>query len=83
MKMYGGVASIAPTFLTSPRDGGEWSASRPGRLIPAESTPHTPWIVGQMEPQSQFGCCGKETNLAPTRNRTPSLYPPSGIIRLF
>jgi hypothetical protein len=27
-------------------DGGEWSASRPGRSIPSERAPCTPWIGG-------------------------------------
>jgi hypothetical protein len=32
---------IAPTLLTSLVDGGEWSASRPGRFIP-EKEPLVP-----------------------------------------
>jgi hypothetical protein len=31
-----GSEGIAPSFLTSALDGGEWSASRPGRFIPGE-----------------------------------------------
>jgi hypothetical protein len=31
-------------FLTSAVDGGEWSASRPGRFIPRERAPGTQWI---------------------------------------
>jgi hypothetical protein len=35
------------SFLTSALDGGEWSASRPGRdLPPGERTPGTHWIGG-------------------------------------
>jgi hypothetical protein len=30
--------------LTSPLDGGEWSASRPGRFTPRERVPGTHWI---------------------------------------
>jgi hypothetical protein len=32
--------------LTSALDGGEWSASRPGRFIPKERAPGTNWIGG-------------------------------------
>jgi hypothetical protein len=32
--------------LTSALDGGEWSASRPGRFIPRERAPGTRWIGG-------------------------------------
>jgi hypothetical protein len=35
MEALGGRGGIAPNhFLTSPLDGGEWSASRPGRALP-------------------------------------------------
>jgi hypothetical protein len=37
---------IAPTFLTSELDGGEWSDSRPGRFTPGEIAPGTHWIRG-------------------------------------
>jgi hypothetical protein len=34
MKAYGGSGGIAPSFLlTSALDGGEWSATRPGRVV--------------------------------------------------
>jgi len=36
--------------LTSALDGGEWSASRPGRFTPMESDPGTHWIGGWMGP---------------------------------
>jgi hypothetical protein len=36
MKAYG---EVDHTFLTSALAGGEWSASRPGRLNPGERTP--------------------------------------------
>jgi len=32
--------------LTSALDGGEWSASRPGRFTPRERAPDTHWIGG-------------------------------------
>jgi hypothetical protein len=46
MKMYWGSGSMY-TF-TSALDGGEWSASRPGRITPGKRTPGTHWIGGWM-----------------------------------
>jgi hypothetical protein len=39
MKTYGGSGGIATPFLTSALDGGEWSASSPGRFTPREISP--------------------------------------------
>jgi hypothetical protein len=36
-----GSGGIAPPFLTSAIDGGEWSASRPCHFIPGEGAPGT------------------------------------------
>jgi hypothetical protein len=44
MKTYGRVEVQFHTVLTSAVDGGEWSASRPGRFTPGESAPGTHWI---------------------------------------
>jgi hypothetical protein len=41
-----GSRSIAPTFLTSELDGGEWSASRPDRFTPGERDSGTYCIGG-------------------------------------
>jgi hypothetical protein len=38
--------------LTSALDGGEWSASRPGRFIPRERAPGIYWIGGWMGPRA-------------------------------
>jgi hypothetical protein len=46
MQTRGGSESIAPSFLTSALDGGEWSASRPGRLTPGEIAVGTHWMGG-------------------------------------
>jgi hypothetical protein len=46
MKTYGGVEITAPSFLTSALDGGEWSASCPGRFTREERDPGTHWIGG-------------------------------------
>jgi hypothetical protein len=37
--------------LTSALDGGEWSASRPGRFTPRERAPGTHWIRGWVGPE--------------------------------
>jgi hypothetical protein len=39
-----GSGGIAPPFLTSALERGEWSASRPGRFISGEEIPGTHWI---------------------------------------
>jgi hypothetical protein len=39
METYGGGGNIAPPFLTSALDGGEWSASHPTRLPPGKKSP--------------------------------------------
>jgi hypothetical protein len=52
-----GSGGIAPLFLTSALDGGEWSASHPGRF-----TPCTHWTWGWVGPRAKA--------LAPTRNWT-------------
>jgi hypothetical protein len=38
--------------LTSALEGGEWSASRPGRFTPREGTPGTHWIGGWVGPRA-------------------------------
>jgi hypothetical protein len=38
--------------LTSALDGGEWSASRPGRFTPKERAPGTPWTGGWVGPRA-------------------------------
>jgi hypothetical protein len=54
--------------LTSALDGGEWSASRPGRFTLRERAPDTHWIGGWVGPRSG----GKEKNSQPL----PGLKPP-------
>jgi hypothetical protein len=41
MKMYGGVDVSIHVFLTSAVDGGDWSASFPGRFTTVERSPGT------------------------------------------
>jgi hypothetical protein len=74
MKAYRGVDVYIHTFLTSVLDGGEWSASRPGRYTPGES-PGCPLDKRLGGPQSRTGRRGVEKILDPTGTRTPT--PPS------
>jgi len=46
MKTYWGMEVKLHTFLTVALEGGEWSASRPGRFTPRERVPSTHWIGG-------------------------------------
>jgi hypothetical protein len=43
---------MAPPFLNMALDGGEWSASRPGRFTPGERAPYTHWIGGWVGPRA-------------------------------
>jgi hypothetical protein len=47
-----GNGGIAPLTLTSALDGGEWSASRPGRFTPKERASGTHWIGGWVGPRA-------------------------------
>jgi len=52
MKAYWGSGGIAPHSLTSALDGGECSASRPGRFTPREKTAGSHWIGGWVGPSA-------------------------------
>jgi hypothetical protein len=52
MKTYWGVEVYFQAFLTSALDGGEWSASRPGRFTPRERTARIHWIGGWVGPRA-------------------------------
>jgi hypothetical protein len=66
MKEYGGVDVYIHIFLTSPLAGGEWSASRPGRV-----TPGTHWIGGWVDPKPVWTTWKRE-NSGRYRTRTPT-----------
>jgi hypothetical protein len=46
METYRGSGGIAPPFLNSALDGGEWSASLPGQFTTVEIAPSTHCIGG-------------------------------------
>jgi hypothetical protein len=50
MKAYREVNVYIHIFLTSALVGGEWPASRPGRLTARERAPRTHWIGGWVDP---------------------------------
>jgi hypothetical protein len=52
MKAYGEVDVQIHIFLISALAGGEWSASRPGRITPGERDLCTHWIGGWVDPRS-------------------------------
>jgi hypothetical protein len=63
-----GSGGIAPTFLMSAPDGGDWSASCPGHYTPRESARSTHWIGG-LDAVKQI------KSLDPVGNRTPIIPP--------
>jgi hypothetical protein len=64
-----GSGDIAPSFLTSAPDGGEWSASCLCRFTPPPpgggESPRYPFYRRLGGPQRRSGRCGEEKNLAP------------------
>jgi hypothetical protein len=68
------------TSLTSALDGGEWSASRPGRFTPVEIAPGSHWIGGWVGPRTGLDAVEKRKILycqepnPGRRDRSPSLY---------
>jgi hypothetical protein len=52
MKTYVGVDEQIHGFLTLALAGGEWSASRPCRFTPGESSSDTHWIGGWVDPRA-------------------------------
>jgi hypothetical protein len=65
IKAYWGSGGIAPRIVTSAIDGGEWSASRPGRFISQGKSPWYPLDRMVGGPQSRSGRGGEEKNSQP------------------
>jgi hypothetical protein len=64
--------------LTSVLDGGEWSASRPGRFTSRERAPGTHWIGGCVGPRAVLDAVVKRKFPSPRREsnpRTPIDFP--------
>jgi hypothetical protein len=60
------IRGIAPPFLTSELDGGEWSASRSGRFPDEERAPGTKWIGNCVGPRAGLDAVGKKISLMPS-----------------
>jgi hypothetical protein len=64
------------TYLTSVLDGGEWSASRPGRFTPRERAPGLHWIGGLVGPRAGLETVSKREIPNPSGNRTQIIRSP-------
>jgi hypothetical protein len=83
MKAYVGVDVQLHIFFILALVAGEWSASRPGRFTPGESTPGTRWIEGwvgpiagldEVEKKEFLTLLGLELRLLGRQARSQSLY---------
>jgi hypothetical protein len=57
--------------LASALDGGEWSASRPGRFTPRERASGTDWIGGWVGPRAVLDAVVKRKIPSPRRESNP------------
>jgi hypothetical protein len=71
MKAYGGSGDIAPHIVTSALEGGEWSASRPGRFTLRERSPVTHWVGGWVSPRAGLAAVVKKKIPSPCRDSNP------------
>jgi hypothetical protein len=55
--------------------GGEWCASRSGRLIPRERIAGTDWIGGLVDPRASLDAVEKRKISCPARNWNPAIHP--------
>jgi hypothetical protein len=56
---------MAPPFLASALDKGDWSASHPNHVTPGEEAPSTPSDRRLVGPQRWSGHCGVKKNFLP------------------
>jgi hypothetical protein len=73
IKTYGGVEVYLHAFLISALDGGEWSASHPGRYTNRERSPDTHWIGGWVGPRAGLDAVTKRNIPSPRRDSNLSL----------
>jgi hypothetical protein len=62
--------------MTSALDGGEWSASRPGRFTPRERALVTYWIGGWVGPKVGLNAVVKRKITSPRRDLNPPIIQP-------
>jgi hypothetical protein len=73
MKVYRESGRYSSThFLTLALDGGEWSASRPGRFTPRERAPCTHWVGGWVGPRAILDAVVKRKFPSTLRESNPS-----------
>jgi hypothetical protein len=78
MKVYWGSGGIASLIFNSALDGGEWSASRPGRYTPRERAHSTRGIGGWVGPRAVLDAVVKRKIPSPgweSNPRTPIVQP--------
>jgi hypothetical protein len=68
MPMCEGVEVWIHIFLTSAKDGGEWSASCPSRFTPRGLAPGTKWMVRQVGHRAILYAVKKRQISCPTEN---------------
>jgi hypothetical protein len=71
MKAYWGVEVQLHAFSISVLDGGEWSASRPGRFTSRDRAPGTHWIGGWVGPNAVLDAVVKRKIPSPRREKKP------------
>jgi hypothetical protein len=72
MEALGGRRYSSYSFSTSALDGGEWSASRPGRAFtPGEWTPGTHWTGGWVGPRAGLDTEVRGKIFCPRRESNP------------
>jgi hypothetical protein len=75
MKSYWGVQVKLHAFLTSPLDGSECLASRPGRFTPENRAPGTHWIGEWAVPRLDLDAATKSKIPFSVGNLTPVVQP--------
>jgi hypothetical protein len=71
MKAYGGVEEQLHPFLPSALDGGEWSASRPGRFTQRERAPGTHCTGSWAGPRAGLDTVVRRKIPSPRRDSNP------------
>jgi hypothetical protein len=71
MKTYCEVEVYLHVLLTSALDGGEWSASQPGRFIPTERATGSYWIGGWVGSRAGLYMVAKRKIPIPRRESNP------------
>jgi hypothetical protein len=71
MKSYWGNGGALHSFLTSTLGGSDWSASRPGRIIPRERALGTHWIGGSVGITAGLDAVVKRKIPSPCRDSNP------------